>query len=280
MKNFRRVFVGSGVRMRVVSYGGGVQSTALLVLAAQRRIDFGVFLFANVGNDSEHPESIDYVNQIALPYATVHGIELHQLDRIRKDGAVETLYGRLTREQSRSLPIPVRMSSGAPGTRSCTADFKIKVVGRWLKANGANASNPATVGVGISLDELDRAHNRKHNDYEQVVYPLLDLRLDRSACARIIRDAGLPVPRKSACWFCPFTRVPAWSEMRRDDPVMFDRACALESTLNARRAELGRDPVFLTRYGRLLAEAIPAAQDMLPLSDLDDVTCDNGACWT
>lgn len=27
-------------RIRAVSYGGGVQSTALLVLAAQRRIDF------------------------------------------------------------------------------------------------------------------------------------------------------------------------------------------------------------------------------------------------
>ena len=27
--------------------------------------------------------------------------------------------------ESRSLPIPVRMSNGAPGNRSCTADFKI-----------------------------------------------------------------------------------------------------------------------------------------------------------
>jgi hypothetical protein len=39
---------------RVVSYGGGVQSNALLVLAAQGRIDYRTFLFANVGDDSEH----------------------------------------------------------------------------------------------------------------------------------------------------------------------------------------------------------------------------------
>lgn len=32
--------------IRSVSYGGGVQSTALLVLAAQRRIDYPLFLFA------------------------------------------------------------------------------------------------------------------------------------------------------------------------------------------------------------------------------------------
>jgi hypothetical protein len=39
---------------RVVSYDGGVQSNALLVLAAQGRIDYRTFLFANVGDDSEH----------------------------------------------------------------------------------------------------------------------------------------------------------------------------------------------------------------------------------
>lgn len=43
-------------RLRVFSYGGGVQSTAALVLAAQGRIDFPAFVFANVGEDSEHPD--------------------------------------------------------------------------------------------------------------------------------------------------------------------------------------------------------------------------------
>lgn len=266
--------------MRVVSYGGGVQSTALLVLAASRRIDFRTFLFANVGNDSEHPDTLAYIERTAAPFAAEHGIALHVLDRVRRDKTVETLYGRLTRPESRSLPIPVRMPNGAPGTRSCTADFKIKVIGRWLKANGAKPSDPATVAVGISLDELHRAHNRKVSDYEHVTYPLLDLRLDRSACVRIITDAGLPLPRKSACWFCPFTRPQGWAEMRRDEPELFERACELEAILNDRRAKLERHPVYLTRYNRPLADAIPAAQDMLPLADLDDITCDNGACWT
>ena len=52
----------SGDRLRVASYGGGVQSTAMLVLAAQRIIDFPLFLFANVGDDSEHPASLRYVD--------------------------------------------------------------------------------------------------------------------------------------------------------------------------------------------------------------------------
>jgi hypothetical protein len=147
--------------VRAVAYGGGVQSTALMVLAAQRRIDFGVFLFANVGADSEDPATLQYVERHAKPYAAVHGIQLVELHRVRRDRTVETLYGRLTRDGSRSLPIPVRMSNGAPGTRSCTADFKVKVIGRWLKAHGATGAAPAVLAVGISLDEIERVNQRR-----------------------------------------------------------------------------------------------------------------------
>lgn len=267
--------------LTVASYGGGVQSTALLVLAAQHRLDLPVFLFANTGDDSEHPQTLHYVRSVAAPYAHAHGIELRELHRTRRDGSAETLYGRLTRPGSRSLPIPVRMSSGAPGTRACTSDFKIAVLGRWLKAHGATAKQPATVAVGISRDEWHRAHNRRVNPYERVVYPLLDLGLDRSACMHIIRDAGLSVPGKSACWFCPFRRPSAFAEMRRDNPDLFARACALEDLLNERRRALGKDPVWLTRFNAPLADAVAAAQDTLPGLDVtDDATCDNGACFT
>lgn len=270
---------------RVISYGGGVQSTGLLVLAAQRRIDFRVFLFANVGEDSEDPATLDYVDRVAKPYAAAHGIDLVELHRTRRDGGTETLYGRLTKPGSRSLPIPVRMSNGAPGTRSCTADFKIKVLGRWLKGHGASAAAPATVGIGISLDEIERVNNRRAAPFERPVYPLLDNDppLRRVDCARIITAAGLPVPGKSACWFCPLRRPDRFAEMRRDRPALFQRACDLEGLLNARRAELGRDPVWLTRYNRPLAEAVASAQDVLPgldLGDDDEGSCDNGACFT
>ncbi|ADD43867.1 phosphoadenosine phosphosulfate reductase [Stackebrandtia nassauensis] len=270
--------------LRVIAYGGGVQSTALLVLAASRRIDFVTFLFSNVGNDSEHPATLDYVTRVAKPFAERHGLALVELERVRRDGTTETLYRRLTREGSRSLPIPVRMSNGAPGTRSCTADFKIKVLGRWLKANGATKDNPATVGIGISLDEMHRVNRRRALAYENPVYPLLEHSppLRRADCLRIIAEAGLPVPGKSACYFCPFHTRDAWATMARDEPDLFARACHLETILNHRRATLGRDPVYLTRYARPLGEAITPAQDTLAgLADLDDdATCDNGACWT
>lgn len=266
--------------LRVVSYGGGVQSTALMVLAAQERIDFRTFLMANVGDDSEHPATLRYVREVAMPYAAEHGIDLHLLDRVKRDGTVETLWGRLMRPESKSLPIPVRMDNGAPGTRSCTADFKIKVTGKWVKQRGATADNPAIIGIGISVDEIHRANNRRVEPHEQIVYPLLDLGLRRTDCQRIIREAGIPVPPKSSCFFCPFHRPGVWLDMRRDEPELFEKAAELEDTLNARRDALGKDRVYLTRFAAPLRDVVPVGVHTLPFADSDDGNCDSGWCMT
>lgn len=266
--------------LRSFSFGGGVQSTAALVLAAQGRIDYQTFVFANVGEDSENPGTITYIEKHAQPYAEAHGLTLIELDRIKRDGSTETLLGRLTKEGSRSLPIPVRMSNGAPGNRSCTADFKIRVVGKWLKAHGATAQNPATVGIGISLDEIHRANTGRQEPYERIDYPLLNLGLRRTDCRRIITAAGLPVPPKSSCWFCPFHRPETWHEMRRNEPELFEKACDLEELLNRRRDELGRDHVWLTRFNQPLRKAIPDGVDLLPMFDESDGNCDSGWCMT
>jgi hypothetical protein len=308
--------------IRIVSYGGGVQSTALLVLAAQGRIDFQTFVMSNVGDDSEHPATLEYVRNVAMPYAKAHGIELHEIDRVKRDGTTETLYGRLTKEGSRSLPIPVRMSNGAPGTRSCTSDFKIKVIGKWLKEHGATGGkrcrthkaedsavshledepaidlgprpdcakcvqpNIATVGIGISVDEIQRASTRHVESYENVVYPLVGigeetgLKLNRSDCQHLIAQAGLPVPPKSSCYFCPFHKPAVWADMRRTEPDLFEKSAALEDTLNDRRRFLGKDEVFLTRFGIPLRDAIKGDEHEV-LFELDDNgTCDSGWCMT
>lgn len=139
--------------LRLFSYGGGVQSTAALVLAARGKLDFGVFLFANVGDDSEHPATIEYVNSVAMPFAAEHGIELSEVTR----GDVNpTLMTKMRRLES-SLPIPVRMDqTGKPGRRSCTQDYKIMPLAREAKRRGGTPENPAQVGLGISFDELER----------------------------------------------------------------------------------------------------------------------------
>lgn len=269
--------------MKVISYGGGVQSTAMIVLATQGLIP-GVTdaLFSNVGDDSEYPATLTFVQDIMTPWAAERGIRVHELKRTLRNGEVETLWQRMMKEESKSIMIPMRGSrTGAPGNRSCTIDHKIQVVGKWLKKNGASKTNKATVCIGISTDEIQRANNKRAMPYELPIFPLIDLNLDRTACQQIIRDAGLPVPPKSSCFFCPFHRPLVWSEMRRDEPELFQKAVLLETTINDRRAARDKEPMFLTRFGLPLEDSCAEAQQTLGSDgEFNDGQCDEGYCWT
>lgn len=265
--------------IRSFSYGGGVQSTAALVLAAQGKIDFTLFLFSNVGDDSEYPATLKYVNDIAMPYAKANGIDLRELRHIRKDGTEATIYKKLTREGSRSTGIPIYLEgSGAPGRRSCTSDFKIRRIAVMLRRLGATKTNPAVVGLGISLDEYQRMRTDSGDPTQTLEYPLIDLRLTRQDCVKIIEQAGLPVPPKSSCWFCPFHRIPTWQALKRNEPELFIKAVELEKILSDRSdAVLGRGKVFLTRKMIPLDQAIG---DQLDMFEESDDMCESGYCHT
>lgn len=265
------------------SYGGGTQSNAVMVLMARGEVEPRPLIFANVGEDSESWRTLLYIWDWAAPYAAAHGLGLLEVERrptrgIYK-GRTETLMGRLTREGSRSLPIPVRMDNGAPGTRSCTADFKIRTVGKLLKAWGASKADPAYVALGISTDEIQRAKPGLDPDapYQIREYPLLDLGISRRDCGRIIAEAGLPQPPKSACFFCPFHDTEAWRRLKREDEWFFERSADLEDMLNERRTVLGKDRVWLTRAARPLRDVF--ADDQLVL-DLGTGDCESGWCMT
>lgn len=269
--------------MRVISYGGGVQSTALIVLAVQGRIgQVDAALFSNVGDDSEHPETLRYVREIMIPWAAERGLPVHELHRTMKDGTRRTLWQEITAEDSRAIKIPVRMDgTNAPGNRSCTSDYKIKVVNRWLRQNGASKTNPAEVLIGISTDEFHRANNRRPEPTQIAGYPLLDHGFDRVDCQNIIAEAGLPVPPKSSCFFCPFHRLQTWREMRRDEPKLFWKSVELERTINGKREKLSRAPVYLTDRLMPLDEAAhEAGPTLFDQEHFNEGKCDEGYCWT
>ena len=163
------------------------------------------------------------------------------------------------------------MANGAPGNRKCTQDYKRAVVRRWL------GKGDHTVGLGISINEFSRMTS--DSGYKNIVneYPLIDLRLTRVDCKKIIRDVGLPIPPKSACWFCPFHKPIEWREMRQKHPDIFQKSVELENCINDKRAVLGKDNVYLTRFGVPLEQAIG---DQPFLFDPDDDTCETGYCMT
>lgn len=266
----------STAALTVFSFGGGVQSTAALVLAAQGKLDCKTFLFCNVGDDSENPGTLRYVREISMPYAKRHGIELIELQRRfqrgPRKGEVETLYGRVMRPGSRSIDIPARVY-GRPMPRKCTSDFKIKVISGWCWKHGARPTNPATTMLGISTDERLRMRNASGISYTRLAYPLVERGMSRADCLSVIARAGLPLVPKSSCWFCSFHTVSQWRDLRDHHPDLFAKACGMEPSLTGRGTM--RKPVYLTRFQMPLAQAVQGVQ---PSLFEDDDVCESGYC--
>lgn len=262
--------------LRMFSFGGGVQSNAVLVLTVQGVLRYDYFVFANVGEDSERSETLRYIRDVARPYAEQHGIALVEVSKTKRTGATVTLYEHLI-GNNRTIGLPMRLSNGAPGNRACTSEWKIRVIARWLKKHGATLDRPAITGLGISVDESHRARTDSGIPWQVLEYPLLDLRLTRADCRRIIQEAGLPVPPKSACWFCPFQRTREWEDLRRTEPILFQRACDLETRLNEKRKAIGKDIVRFHRSLKPLAEAVHEGQTSW---EDDYEMCESGYCMT
>ena len=265
--------------IRAFSFGGGQQSTAALVLASQGKINFDRFVFANVGNDSEHPNTLAYLENHAKPFAAKHGIEFVEVQKRRRDGSLDTLLSTIERRK-RSVVIPVRINGGSRAIRTCTVDFKIKQVAKYLKELGATDDDPAVVGIGFSVDEMQRMRTKLTVPWETPEYPLVDLRLDREGCQEVIRSAGLPVPPKSSCWFCPFHAIGVFKEMHERDPDLFWKTASLERTLSERMQRIGTGTVTFNDKKRSLPETVLAAED-LSVSMFDEgESCDIGHCMT
>jgi hypothetical protein len=66
-----------------------------------------------------------------------------------------------------------------------------------------------------------------------VEYPLREWGLDRAACGRIIVDAGLPLPPKSACFFCPAMKQFEIEQLKVEDPWMYALAIEMERLYRA-----------------------------------------------
>jgi len=263
----------------VFSCGGGVQSSACLVLAANGAIPYRTFIFANVGDKAESPDTIKYVNAFLKPYAASNGIEWIDIQRLRRNGTPVDLYEELHRP-IRSIDIPVRVSNGSPGNRNCTVEFKIKPIAKWIKRNVSNC----ILGKGISTDEPHRATPARESDGYASAYPLIELGYSRSDCLKIVAAAGLPQPPKSACWFCPYKTTDGWTTMRQNQPQLFDASVKLEQFLNTKRAGMGKDAIYLSGRGasRLLPldRAIPN-QLSLSLEWIDEQDgCESGYCMT
>jgi len=270
--NIERMKAASTV-LRVLSFGGGVQSSALLLMALEGELPRpDAAVFSDPGWESRATyEWIDQIESLCLkkdlPFHRVSAGNIREatLRSVSHDPALKKKGSRLA-----SLPFHVRNQDGdhAMLRRQCTQEFKIaplvqkqrELLGVF-KGQRVPKEKHCEVWIGISLDEIQRVSEPRDLGWATNYFPLIERRMTRQDCLNWLRLRGYPQPPKSACLGCPFQDNTRWREMRDNRPDEW--ADAVEFDEQICYGMRGVDcPAFLHR-------------SMVPLSEVDLSTAED-----
>ena len=203
----------------VVSYGGGVNSTAMLIGMQQRGIRPDLILFADTGG--EFDATYRYVARFS---DWLRERDFPPITETRYDSK----HGTLEQECHNNHTLP----SLAFGFRGCSVKWKRqpmdKHIAAWEPAQAAwEAGRRVQRALGIDAGEQHRGLIPSCNKYEYS-RPLVEWVWNRDKCLQVIGDAGLCPPRRSACFFCPASPKREVITLAHDHPDLFERAVAME----------------------------------------------------
>lgn len=218
-----------------VSYGMGWNSTAMLVGLSERGIRPTVILFADTGGEKDEtyaylPVIQGWLDSVGFPRVIV---VRYVPRRFKNFPPYYTLEDNCL--TNGTLP------SLAFGFKSCSLKWKVAPQDAFM-----SAFRPALEAWSLGLrvrkmigydagpkDAKRYAHSRHgapDRRYEYA-YPLMEWGWDRKRCAEAILDAGLPLPPKSSCFFCPAMQP---EEVRALSPAHLRRIVKLEARAKPR----------------------------------------------
>lgn len=223
----------------MVADGMGVDSTAMLINLHRLGIRPDAILHADTGD--EHPLTQAYRTVRSEWLASVGFPELTIVRRTpsvpgkRRDGTYGESYSTLGENciANRTLP------SLAFGFKACSVKWKIEPQNKWTKkweparrTWGHGQRVVKLIGYDNGPQDSRRAHELGNDGEYTYLYPLREWGWDRERCVDEIKKAGVQVPRKSACVFCPASKPHEIAEIVRDYPEIADYIVELED--NAR----------------------------------------------
>jgi hypothetical protein len=256
-----------------INFGGGLNSTAMIIECRSRGYRPDWILFADTG--SERPETYAHVESMTKwcadwsPIVTVRWI--------RADGSHVPLHKQCLER--------AEFPSVAYGHAGCTSKWKVQPMERWRKDN---CFDHGAFAVGYDADEdsrITKACLRGDQPGITAWYPLVAWGIGRFACHRICVAAGFPSVAKSSCFMCPNMKEHEWSELRDTHPDLFELALEIERSARA-RGESPKAGIDRLTAGYLFDERIRAevnSKTAIPGQTFLDYVgdrCTHGGCMT
>lgn len=252
--------------LRVLSFGGGVQSTVLALMAVKGEIERPDYiLFADTGDETR--ATYGHVWRVAK-YASEHGLPFHVVSAGNIVEDVKSACDPSNGVKTGRVGQPPFFVASEHDTdhgrlwRKCSSEYKIKPMEQWVRgimgiAKGKQFPREfkCVKLLGITTDEASRMKPSR-NYWEEVQWPLIELNMTRWDCHRYLKAAGWGVVPKSSCKICPYHDNAYWRNLRNETPEEFGEVVEFERVVNEGRIPGTKGKIFLHR-------------SLVPLSEVD-----------
>lgn len=177
------------------------------------KYDFVVFADVSKGTRfDEHAKTYWFIDNYIKPFCEDNGMEFVSVE------PEKSLYNHCVDEKI----IPTREM------RWCTDRSKMQPIFKWAREMGATKNEPFLEDIGFSYDEYWRAGKLDPPKYLIYNTPLVDDKITREQCKKVILDKIGFLPPKSGCVYCPHAKKTELRSLRLDPddklkiPMMID----------------------------------------------------------
>lgn len=246
--------------LQVLSYGGGVQSTAMIFLIKEGKLPKpDIVIHSDTGSEMPYTEEMvlrisKIVEEMGIPFEIVN-----------------SKHGKLHEHYLSKKIIPV------VGVRSCTDNFKVLPQRRKIReiVGSGNGKLLAECWLGITTDE-----SRRKIDSELKwignKFPLLDLDISRQDCIKINKKNGFQV-KKSGCFLCPYHGKKWFVRLFQDFPDLFEKCEELEREFQKNNSyQAGLVPSILDIRNLKINSIFSFGHEKI---GINESSCDSGGCF-
>lgn len=245
--------------IRILSFGGGTQSSHLLDLHFKGEINYDYILFSNTGAEPEfiHEQVAWWQKRQQMvgnqtPFIVT---EHNSMKRGLEEMLMRYIYTDYQRFQ---MPLYFNkvaddgtITKGGLMPRQCTGDFKIipvqQAARRLIKQTRGltpRQKMPKDIAIlmdiGFSADEINRVggHVSHQSNYIYLAYPLIEMDESTASSITYLMERNYP-SKRSRCYFCPFNCSGDrardigmdWQEIIDTEPTSFLKAVFFDDTL-------------------------------------------------
>ncbi len=210
------------------NWGLGVNSTGGIIESIRRGDRIDLVLSADTGN--EKPETYDFRDRftawlaergVTAIVARKKPVECRTSGR-KVPVAPGTTYSTLEQNCLVNKTLP----SVVFGYKSCSQKWKREPMDAWLRNYQPVAERWARGEqivrlIGYDAGEPQRPANMKDTEREAFRFPLIEWEWYREQCVAAIVGAGLPVPPKSACFYCPSSKKSEIIQLSKRHPDLY-----------------------------------------------------------